>query len=224
MAYYPINVDLKDRLCIVVGGGKVAERKVQGLLICDAKIAVISPHVTDNLAVLADETKIIWYEKDFQQGDLKEAFLVIAATDDESVQEQVFEEAERLHLLINVADVPKRCNFILPATVRRGDLAVSISTGGKSPALAKQLRMELEKRFGPEYKILINILGKLREEILSVGRPQKENELLFHELLHQDMIHWVKNREWEKIKDHFKNILGEDIPDDWLENIISLKH
>jgi precorrin-2 dehydrogenase/sirohydrochlorin ferrochelatase len=224
MSYYPISLDLKGRICIVIGGGKVAERKVRGLLACEAEVQVISPRLTSGLSGLFRAGRLTWHGRDYRPGDLEEGFLVIAATDNEQVQQQTYEEAEERNILINVADVPTRCNFILPATVRQGDLTISVSTGGKSPALAKQLRQQLEKSFGPEYKTVVDILGGLRGKILALGRPQVENEALFNKLLHRDMALWVKDREWEKVEHHIKTVLGKDVPLEQLEKEFHLKH
>ena len=146
MSFYPICLDLEAHHCVVVGGGRVAERKVLGLLSCRAQVSVISPLVTNELHLQHANGTILWIDREYRQGDLAGAFLVIAATDDEETQKQVYEEADANNLLLNVADVPHRCNFILPATARRGDLTISVSTAGKSPALARKIRMELEKR------------------------------------------------------------------------------
>ena len=121
-----------------------------------------------------------------------------------------------------MADVPHRCNFILPASVRRGDLTISISTAGKSPALARKLRQELEKRFGPEYRTLVDILGALRPEILASGLPQPENERLFKELLHDDMAEWIENKDLVRIEKHFCAVLEGRIGDGWLPGFRTL--
>ncbi len=216
MSFYPICLDLEARPCVVVGGGRVAERKVLGLLSCSAQVSVISPVLTEELQLQHADGNIKWIDREYRQGDLAQAFLVIAATDDEETQKQVYEEAANNNLLLNVADVPRRCNFILPATVRRGDLTISVSTAGKSPALARKLRMELEKRYGPEYRILADILGAIRPEILASGFPQSENEDLFKQLLHDDMEEWVKNKNWDNIEKHFRTVLGDRVGDDCL--------
>ena len=222
MSFYPICLDLEAKSCVVVGGGRVAERKVIGLLSCSAQVSVISPVLSKELKLQHAAGNILWIDREYRQGDLAQAFLVIAATDDEETQKQVYEEAATNNLLLNVADVPQRCNFILPATVRRGDLSLSVSTGGKSPALARKIRMELEKRYGPEYRILVNILGAIRPEILASGLTQSENEQLFKELLHDDMEEWIKNKEWDSIEEHFRAVLGGRIEDGWLSGFRSL--
>ena len=219
MSFYPICLDLEGRSCVVVGGGRVAERKVLGLLSCSAQVLVISPELTGELLNRHNDGAIQWLNREYRRGDLKQAFLVIAATDDQNTQKQVYEEATAHNILLNVADVPQRCNFILPATVRQGDLTISISTAGKSPALARKLRLELEKRFGAEYRVLVDILGAVRPEILASGLEQPENEQLFKQLLHDDMAAWIRHKDWSRLENHFEEVLGDRVGDDWLQNI-----
>jgi precorrin-2 dehydrogenase/sirohydrochlorin ferrochelatase len=221
MSFYPICLDLEAHHCVVVGGGRVAERKVLGLLSCRAQVSVISPLLTNELHLQHANGTILWIDREYRQGDLAGAFLVIAATDDEETQKQVYEEADTNNLLLNVADVPHRCNFILPATARRGDLTISVSTAGKSPALARKIRMELEKRYGPEYRVLVNILGGIRPQILAFGLPQSENEELFKQLLHDDMEEWIKNKNLNSIEKHFRAVLEDRVGDDWLSGVRS---
>jgi precorrin-2 dehydrogenase/sirohydrochlorin ferrochelatase len=219
MSFYPICLDLAGRVCVVIGGGRVAERKVLGLLSCSAQVSVISPELTAELLRRQNEGIIQWIDREYRPGDLKQAFLVIAATDDEETQKQVYEEAAAQNILLNVADVPRRCNFILPATVRQGDLSIAISTAGKSPALARKLRMELEKRFGVEYRALVDILGAIRPVILASGLDQPDNEKLFKQLLHDDMADWIKAGDWTSLEKHFEKVLGDRAGDGWLQRI-----
>jgi precorrin-2 dehydrogenase/sirohydrochlorin ferrochelatase len=221
MSFYPICLDLEKKACIVVGGGRVAERKVLGLLACSAQVTVISPELTEELLFQHAEGNIQWIDREYQPGDIKDGFLVIAATDDEETQKQVHEEAASNNLLLNVADVPHRCNFILPATAKQGDLAISISTAGKSPALARKIRMELEKRYGPEYRILVDILGEIRPEILAKGLQQAENEQIFNTLLHDDMAEWIKNKKGDSIEKHLRSVLEGRIDEDRLSEILT---
>ena len=221
MSFYPICLDLEGRSCVVVGGGRVAERKVQGLLSCSAQVKVISPEMTEELLHLHAEGRIQWLDREYIHGDLRKVFLVIAATGNEETQKLVYEEAVTRNLLLNVADVPQRCNFILPATVRRGDLTISVSTSGKSPALARKLRMELEKGYGSEYGVLVNILGAIRPEILASGLSQLDNENLFKKLLHDDMAEWIKGRKWDIMEKHLRSVLGDRVGDDLLRKILT---
>ncbi len=219
MSFYPICLDLAGRSCVVVGGGRVAERKVLGLLSCSAQVLVISPELTGELLRRHNDGVIQWIDREYRQGDLKQAFLVIAATDDDETQKQVYGEAAAHNILLNVADVPQRCNFILPATVRQGDLTISISTAGKSPALARKLRLELEKTFGAEYRVLVDILGAARPEILASGLEQHDNEKLFKQLLHDDMAAWIRVKNWSRLESHFEEVLGNRVEGDWLQKI-----
>ncbi len=215
--YFPISLNIENRHCIVIGGGKVAARKAQSLLTNKGKVTVISPELEDILSTLAANGSIQWTQRGYQEGDLAGAFLVIAATDDTKVQEAVFQEAEKNNLLLNVADVPKWCNFILPATVRRGDLTISISTAGKSPALAKQLRQSMEKEYTDDHARLLEILGCLRPIVLDMGMPHEKNKILFENLLHKDMIKWVREKNWSALSDHVNSTLDTEIP---LRNIL----
>lgn len=219
MSFYPVCIDLEEKECVVVGGGRVAQRKVRGLLSCGARVTVISPGLTDELSVRETKGEITWEKREYRSGDLKGAFLVIAATDDKETQKQVHREATERNLLLNVADVPRRCNFILPATARQGDLVISVSTAGKSPALARKLRMELEKRYGVEYRAVVDILGAIRPVILAAGLDQRDNEQVFNGLLHDDLPGWIRAGEWQRLEGHFADVLAGRVEGDWLRAI-----
>lgn len=212
MNYFPVSLDISSRRCIVIGGGKVAARKVKSLLASQGAVTVISPALDEELLLLARRESIRWLERGYRQGDLSDAFLVIAATDDVAVQEAVYQEATARNTLVNVADVPKWCNFILPATVRRGDLTISVSTAGQSPALAKQLRQDLEKEYSDDYGLLLQVLGRLRPIVLDMGLPHEKNKILFANLLHRDMIDWLRKQNWQALTAHIRAILGKDVP------------
>ncbi len=160
-------IGLDSRQTVVIGGGYIAARKVEGLLAAGAQIKIISPLLTPELQFIADEGDIIFLPRPYQDGDLEDAFLVIAATDDPAVNQSVWMEAERRGCLINVVDDPQHSNFTLPAVVRRGEMNIAISTGGNSPALARRLRERIEKLIGPEYDVLSKLLGELRPELLA---------------------------------------------------------
>jgi precorrin-2 dehydrogenase / sirohydrochlorin ferrochelatase len=219
MKYFPINLDIATRLCIVVGGGRVAERKVRGLLECHGRVVVVSPELTKELNELQKNRQISWTNRGYLRGDLDNAFMVIAATDDEKTQAEVFRDAENKGILVNVADVPEKCNFILPATVSINDLAISVSTAGKSPALARMLRKKLEKEIGAEYGILADILGLLRPIVLDLGRSHEENKVVFSDILNESFPIWIKDGNWQMIRNHLTNVLGADIDQECLNRI-----
>lgn len=210
MHYFPICLNITKQHCIVIGGGQVGSRKAHSLLKHGAKVTVISPALTNDLTLLHESGRLSWINRVYQQGDLKSVFLVIAATNDKKVQQAVHAEAVQNNILLNIADVPELCNFILPAIVKRGDLSIAISTGGKSPALAGKLRRQLEQQFGSEYEKLLNLLGRLRIEVLAKGRSSTENKDIFNNLIHPEMIVWIKNNDWQKVEAHLHAVLDSD--------------
>ena len=159
---YMTAIKLKGRRCLVVGGGDVGLEKVEGLLLCDGDVRVVAPRVGSELAKYAAEGSITWDQRTFHDGDLDNTFLAIAATSDTEVNIAVCEGAERRAMLVNVVDVPPLCNFILPAIVRSGPLAIAISTAGASPALAKRMKREISQSFGEPYARLAVILNDHR--------------------------------------------------------------
>jgi precorrin-2 dehydrogenase/sirohydrochlorin ferrochelatase len=153
---------LSGRDCLVVGGGEVGLEKVEGLLACGGEVTLVAPAAVAELERYASEGSIRWERRGFAEADLEGKFLAIAATDDSDVNIAVYEAAERRAMLVNVVDVPPLCNFILPAIVRSGPLAIAISTAGASPALAKRMKREIADQFGEPYARLAVILNDAR--------------------------------------------------------------
>jgi siroheme synthase-like protein len=164
MRYYPVYLDLKERLALVVGGGVVAEGKIMQLVEADAEVRVVSPSLTPSLASLVDQGVIAWRDGFFQEADLDAARVVISATDDPATNEEVARAAAARGILCNVVDQPELCDFIAPAVIARGRLQISISTGGGSPALAQRVRREIEALIGEEYGELLELASELRRE------------------------------------------------------------
>jgi precorrin-2 dehydrogenase/sirohydrochlorin ferrochelatase len=160
--FYIACLRLSGRKCLVVGGGEIGLEKVEGLLACDGRVTLIAPEARPELARLALEGSIAWERREYESGDLEGAFMAIAATDDTDVNIRVFDDAERRAMLANVVDVPPLCNFILPAIVRTGPLAIAISTAGASPALAKRMKREIGELFGEQYAELAIMLNDAR--------------------------------------------------------------
>jgi precorrin-2 dehydrogenase/sirohydrochlorin ferrochelatase len=164
MRYYPIYLDLKGRDVLVVGGGEVAEGKALQLLEAGARVTVVSPELTETLIAAADSGKIIYLSGSFKEGDLNGAFLVISATDDQEVNEKVAKAARERGLLCNVVDQPDLCDFITPALVTRGELQISVSTGGGSPTLTQRVKREVAALIGEEYGVLLELAAEMRAE------------------------------------------------------------
>ena len=160
--FYIACLKLSGRRCVVVGGGEIGLEKTEGLLACDADVTLIAPDAVDELHALADEGSIAWQRREYEAGDLEATFMAIACTSDTDVNIRVFDDAERRAMLVNIVDVPPLCNFILPAIVRTGPLAIAISTAGASPALAKRMRREVAELFGDEYARLAIMLNDAR--------------------------------------------------------------
>ncbi|MDD5758728.1 MAG: bifunctional precorrin-2 dehydrogenase/sirohydrochlorin ferrochelatase [Desulfobulbaceae bacterium] len=220
MKYYPICLQIEGRRCLVVGGGKVAERKVQGLLESGASVVVISPELTESLRRMQEAGEIAWQERGYLPGDVVGFFLVMAATDDRQVQDQVQADAERHQILLNVADVPEKCNFILPALVKRGPLSIAISTSGKSPALAKRLRREMQGSIGQDYECLTEVMGLIRPYVLRWNLPQAENERIFQSLVDGDILEHIRRLDWPGLQAYLERGLKQELP---LELVQELK-
>jgi siroheme synthase, N-terminal domain len=165
MPEYPVNLRLSRRECLVIGGGVVAERKAESLLAAGASVTVLSPSLTPGLAALAAAGVVVHKPDVYRPGGIGEFFLVICATDDGGVNRQAAVEGRRAGALVNVADDPEASDFTVPARVVRGDLLLTVSTNGKSPALSRQLRQEIAERYGPEYGEYLTLLARLRGEV-----------------------------------------------------------
>jgi siroheme synthase-like protein len=160
--FYIACLKLKDRRCVVVGGGEIGLEKVEGLLACDGRVVLIAPDAVQELQDLAAEGSIEWIRRDYEPGDLEATFIAIAATDDTDINIRIYEDAEKRAMLVNVVDVPPLCNFILPAIVRTGPLAIAISTAGASPALAKRIKREIAETYGDAHAQLAILLNEAR--------------------------------------------------------------
>ena len=185
--FYIACLKLKGRRCVVVGGGDVGLEKVEGLLACDGDVTLIAPEAHPELEALAKEGSIRWERRAYAgEGDLEGVFIVIAATDDTEVNISVYDDAERRAMLVNVVDVPPLCNFILPAILRSGPLAIAISTAGASPALAKRMKREVSELFGEEYARLAVILNDARGWAKSTLPTYQDRKEFFEGIVNGD--------------------------------------
>jgi len=187
-------IGLQARETVVIGGGPVAARKVEGLLAADAQVKVISPVIVPELQNLVSSGVITYVQRAYQSGDLENVFLTIAATDDSSVNHLVWAEATRRGCLVNVVDDPEHSTFILPAILQRGEMSVAVSTGGGSPALARRLRERLEDIFGTEYGVLTELLAELRPEIKSSFPPGKARLQAALRIVDSKILHIIQNQ------------------------------
>jgi len=199
IAYYPVSLNIGGRKCVVFGGGEVALRKVKVLLEHGADIEVISPDLCAELAELAENGEISVRNHAYETGDLAGAFLAVAATDDSVINQRVAEEARSKSVLVNVVDDAENSDFIVPSYLRRDVLTIAVSTSGRSPALAKKIRIRLEKEFAEHYGALTCVIGEVRSEIRREGIKIEDNR--WQEALDLDLLlELLKKGEREKAK------------------------
>jgi precorrin-2 dehydrogenase/sirohydrochlorin ferrochelatase len=223
MSYYPIFVDLKDKKVVVVGGGNVAQRKIDTLLQCGADVYIISRELSPELQKRLEEGKIKLLGRRFSKGYLQDAFLIIASTDDSKLNRRVSSVARDMGILVNVVDLPADSNFIVPSVVKRGDLLIAISTSGKSPAMAKRIREGLSGQFGTEYKDFLLLMGRLRKEILSKCLSQEDNSRIFHELVDSTILESIRRKDWKEIASNLERILEIRISPEDVINYIKVE-
>ncbi|HVL50896.1 MAG TPA: siroheme synthase CysG, partial [Actinomycetota bacterium] len=199
---YPVMLEVDGRACVVIGGGAVGEGKVRGLLAGGALVTVIDPEPTGGLEDLAELSAVTLVRRAYRPGDLKGAFVAIAATDDGATNAQIFAEAQAERVLLNAVDDSRYCHFAVPSIVRRGDFLLSLSTGGKSPALAKRLRKSLSTQFGDEYGTLVELLAEVREAALAVREVDFEEwAARWEAALEADLINLVREGRYQEVKD-----------------------
>lgn len=200
---YPVNLVLDGRRCLVVGGGKVALRKVEGLLACGGRVTVVAPRINPELRVLAE---VMIEERPWRPDDLDGMWLVIAATDDPAVNRAVYDAGQRAGVWVNGADDPANCSFTLPSVVRRGDLQVTVSTGGRSPALATWLRRRLEGEIGPEYAVLLDLLATERDGLKAAGVSTEG--LDWRSALDSDMLDLIRTGDLAHARERLQTCLS----------------
>ncbi len=211
MSLYPVNLAISGRLCLVIGGGKVATRKVQSLLACGALIRVISPEVDGQLAQLAKAGLLEWQQREYLSGDLQDAKLVFAATDNRKIQNQIVAEANGSGILVNVIDMPEACTFQVPASFRQGELLITVATGGGSPALAARIRKDLEASYGPEYGSFLSLMAALRKEVVAKSDAQLEHKKVFGRILDSDILNCIREQKWADLEALLRDILPPGI-------------
>ncbi|MDA8161478.1 MAG: bifunctional precorrin-2 dehydrogenase/sirohydrochlorin ferrochelatase [Desulfobacteraceae bacterium] len=207
--YYPVFLDLEGRLAVVVGGGRVAERKVLSLLDARAEVRLVSPKVTPGLAKMAREGRITWQERMFSSEALDGAWLVIAATDDPGVQDEVYREAVIKRIFCNSVDEPRICSFIVPGVVRRGDMCLAVSTSGRSPALARRFRQELEGSMTSDLGTYVALLGELRDLVLSMHQDDGTRAELCRAIADKKVQGLFEQGRWDEIKKWAVSTLGQ---------------
>jgi len=209
VGYHPVFLDLRGRPCVVVGGGAVAQEKVESLLDAGARVTVVSPSLTAALEALAATHEVVHHPRAYRRGDLDDAVLAYVAVEDDAVRAAVAAEAAASRVLVNVVDVPQLSTFISPAVVRRDAVVVAVSTGGASPALARRLREELEERVGPEYGVAATILARVRPIIQSAEPDPQTRARTFARLVDGPLLDALRKRDAAEVDAILRDAAGE---------------
>ncbi len=199
MGQFPVNLNVRERNVIIVGGGTVAVRKCLLLMEAGARVTVIAPHLDPRLEELRREGRIASHTRPYASGDLAGAFLAFAATDNPAVNRTVAQDAESLGILVDITDAPEHGSFTTPAQFHRGDFLVTVSTGGKSPALARNICDALTQQFGSEYEEAVAILGAVREKLLTARRNSTYNKTVLRTLADADLPGLIRGGEYKAI-------------------------
>lgn len=213
MDVYPIFLtDLRSRRCLVIGGDGEAERKVEGLLAVNARVTVISETVTDNLAGWAHQARITWLSRPWQPGDLQGAWLAVCTVRDNALAARLKDEAERRGVLLNVADDASNSNFVAGSVMRRGPLAVAVSTSGCSPALAARVRGQLEQTFGPEYADFLELLAELRPSVAARLPSFEARKALWEKLLDSQLLSLLRQGQPQQARELAARLVASESP------------
>ncbi|MFA6010186.1 MAG: bifunctional precorrin-2 dehydrogenase/sirohydrochlorin ferrochelatase [Desulfobacteraceae bacterium] len=211
MRYYPLFLDIRNRKCLVVGGGSVGTRKTETLVRCGAEVTVISRVFSKGFSGIGDDKKNpMLVCKDYEPSDLEGVFLVFAATSDRDLNERIRLDAEKQGKLYSIADDPNRSCFIAPSVVARGDLTIAVSTSGQSPALAKKLRQNLETLYGPEYADFLRIMGSFRKRILEKGHDPETHKDLFRQVIDRDVPSMIREGRNNDVRAVFQEVFGKE--------------
>jgi precorrin-2 dehydrogenase/sirohydrochlorin ferrochelatase len=208
LVYYPALLDLNGRLAVLIGGGRVAARKLASLLEAGARVRLAAPKLDPRTEELAASPQVELLRRGFEPGDLDGACLAVCATDDQELNRMVAAEADRRGLFVNVVDVPSLCSFIVPAVVRRGELTLAVSTGGASPAAARRLREGLQDSYGPAWGPYLRLMRVLRRRVMARGRPAEENRPLFFALADSELFEMVAAGDAEGVDRVIARVLG----------------
>lgn len=220
MRYYPIFVNLKNKDCLVVGAGEVGKRKSLSLLEAGAKSVLIidTNAAVSGLKSILDMENVQFESREFKESDLDGKFIVMACTSNQQVNSWISQLCEDREILCNIADQPEKSSFIVPATFKRGDLTIAMSTAGKSPALARRIRRELQEKFGDEYAQMLTLMGRIRPLLLELGMDTQDNTTVFRELVNSNLLQALGDHDLDAARE----ILEESLPQSLYVNIPEL--
>ncbi|THB75704.1 MAG: bifunctional precorrin-2 dehydrogenase/sirohydrochlorin ferrochelatase [Desulfobulbaceae bacterium] len=220
MAVYPVNIEMAGRRCLVVGGGKVAARKLVALLDAGAIVEVVSPRICSGMATVVESRGVTYHQRIYRPTDLTGHFMVFAATDNPDVQKQILQDAKRAGVLLNCADMPEDCDFQLPARLSHHDLLVTISTSGASPAFSTRVRDLIKEVIGPEYGAVVMLMKLLRKKIIDLQDSSEQNKSLFYQILDLNLESLIRSGQWQEIEEKLQTILPYNVDISELVNIV----
>lgn len=207
MNYFPVSLKVKDKKCVIIGGGKVAYRKAKELVNCGSKVEVISPYLDDKFKDLYQKNLIVWVKEKYNNSYLQDSFLVIAATNDREVNREIAQYCTDNNILVNVIDSLEESSFIVNSVFRQGDLTISISTNGKSPALSAKIKEDLNEIYGFEYAVLLQLLGEMR----NIAKEKIPNDKLrndfFNRIVRSDIIDMIKEGRIDDARERMEKCL-----------------
>lgn len=209
MRYYPVSLNITQKDCLVVGGGAVGTRKAETLLKCGAIVTVISEEFSDALTARNETGGLVTVSREYSTSDLDGMFLVVCATSNRELNQRIGSDAKKKNILCNIADLPDESDFVLPSVVNRGDLTISISTSGKSPALAKKLRKDLAAQFGEEYALFLHLMGAIREKLLAEKHDPATHKKLFTQLIEGELLELTGQNDIKNIDLLLQKTLGK---------------
>jgi len=207
--YYPIMLDIKEKKCIVIGGGNIAYRKILSLLESGAKVTVLSTLINEEVELLLKNKKIKFVQEKYDFKYIKDCYLVFAATDDREVNELVYKQCSEKNILVNVVDKPEICNFIVPSKLQKGDLTIAISTNGKSPMLAKKIRQDLEKVYDYRYELFLDIMSEVRKEAFRILKDGKKRSEFYKAIVYSNFSDRLECEDKHEIQKEIMDILYE---------------
>ncbi len=208
--YYPLLLTLHNKEVLIIGGGKVAARKLKGFIRAGAKVKIISLDFCKEIKELYKQHRkhITLINRKYKPGDLKGTFLVVAATSDKNCQTEIYKEAKKNNILINIVDEPNLCDFIVPSTIFLEDLVIAISTQGASPAISRLIRKRLESQIIPSYVLLVKLAGSLRNYIKDNIQDEKIRHKILKKIADPRLIEWIEKEKWDKIRSWVKELFN----------------
>ncbi|NDV24507.1 bifunctional precorrin-2 dehydrogenase/sirohydrochlorin ferrochelatase [Desulfovibrio sp. JC022] len=220
MTYYPIFLKVKNRNCLLVGAGAVGVRKLKSILECNPKQVTVldTAEPGDEMLEISHDQRVIFEQRPFEDEDLNDVFIAFACTSNAEVNRRMADLCAEKNILCNIADFPEGSNFIVPSVIRQGDLTLAVSSGGCTPAFTKKIRRELQGIFGPHYAAFITLMGRIRPQVLDLGKETSQNTALFRQLVASPILDELEAGNMVRVEE----ILAQTLPQELVPRIPEL--